>query len=203
MKKSIKLYLIWLIEILEILKKSIGISWSIKELKGRLSIPKLNLWTKNNRVSSKPPKSRIQLEASIEALENFKASKTHTPSGIKKVIKKQKEAIKERFKEMKKPIDITDKEAEYLYLLFENKDATFFIDKIGASTFQNEIHNVIEAKGSDFEYFVERMKRFFDGEFDDDVMQKLDNLYNIILDYKDEKQTDEAFKTLEKYGVKY
>lgn len=136
-------------------------------------------------------------------MEKFKASKTHTPSGIKKVIKKQKEAIKERFKEMKKPIYISDKEAEYLYLLFDNKDATFFIDKIGASTFQNEIHNVMEAKGSDFEYFVDRMKRFFDGEFDDDVMEKLNNLYNTILAFKDEKQTDEAIKTLEKYGVKF
>ena len=184
------------------MKKNFGISWSVKKLKGELSIPKLDLWTNKNRVSSKPPTSKVALESAIEYLEEFKKAKTHTVRGIKNVIKKQKENIKQRFAEMKRPIQISDIEAEYLYMMFEDKDTQFFIDKIGASTFQNEIHNIMEAD-VDFDYMLDRFSKFFDGEFDEDVIEKLNNIYNIILAYKSTKQPYEALDTLKKWGVKY
>lgn len=105
-------------------------SWAGKILSNKLSQPKLNLITKNNRISIKNLSqfNNNQLEFINNALDNFINSDTSTIRGIKKIIKNIKQSIGKNYKNLK---DIEDK----IYSYLEQIDYNLIFRYIDSSAF--------------------------------------------------------------------
>lgn len=82
--------------------------------------------------------------------------------------------IKEKFKE--RDIDISSDEAEALYDMLTNSDTMYFIDRIGASEFWNEIQDAKEQNDT-YNQFEFRFLVYFDDPMDDDIKDRLKRIY--------------------------
>lgn len=150
-------------------------TWAVKKLKNRLVSPLYNGWTKKGRVSISKPNDITELIARISAIDKFMKSKTHTVSGIRKIIKGIKETIKEKMKD--RDFDITDDEAEALFDMFEDDDVKFFTDRMTPSQFWFEIQDAREHNDS-YDEFYERFLQYFDeNTIDDDYRDRLMRIY--------------------------
>lgn len=84
------------------------------------------------------------------------------------------EMIKEKFKD--KDIIITPEEAEAMYEMLTDDDTRFFIDRMGASEFWNEIQDAKEQNDT-YNQFEFRFLLYFENPLDDDIKDKLQRIY--------------------------
>lgn len=154
-------------------------SWAVNNLKNRLDSDKLNAWTKTGRISIKNDYSIPQMRAVIKANELFLKSQTSTLVGIRHLKKKVTKAIQESLSNDK--VTISDKEAENLYKILEDKDNRGIVDKLGGSTIFGIANDVVR-KNDNKDKFLDKVKQYliYDKE-DKDTIDQLNNIYNIIM----------------------
>lgn len=149
-------------------------TWASKKLKDRLSSDLVQAWTNKGRVKINKNMSIAQMRASIKATEQFLNSKTSTVKGIKQVTKRIKKDIKKSLSTEEQ--DLSDEEVESLYNLFSEDYAKDLIDKIGASELWTEILDAKEFNDNE-EDFIDRIKNYLDFGNDDDMIEKLQIIY--------------------------
>lgn len=110
-------------------------SWAVNQLYERIdndNIRGISSLTGNIRVDKNM--SDIQLKAIKKATEIFldpKKTQTSTLRGITKAINNMQEALKKNYSDINKPL--SDKDAEKLYNIIENRDIRNTVEQIGAS----------------------------------------------------------------------
>lgn len=102
--------------------------------------------------------------------------KTSSISGIKDVIKQQKENIKIAFSD--EDIQITNEEAETLYQLYEDKDAVSLSDYMPSSLIQALIVHAKKQNMSKQQFLKTVMMHGIDSSNDVDIRRSLTNIYN-------------------------
>lgn len=153
-------------------------SWAVNNLRNRLDSDKINAWTKSGRVSIKSNYTIPQMRAVIKANEQFLKSQTSSLVGIRNVKKKVTKAIQDSLSD--ENVTISDKEAENLYKILEDKDSRGIVDKLGGSTVFSIATDTIKSDGNKQD-FINKIKQYlvFDRE-DKDTIDQLNNIYNII-----------------------
>lgn len=151
-------------------------SWAGKKLKEKLStVEGFNLKT------MKIPKgtSKADLKAINKALKNFLKSQTSTIKGIKGV----EETTKKGLKNLVSDIDnITNKDIETLYSLFNDKDFQFIIKNydIEASDLDTLIAET-RAEGGTSDDFLRKVENYIYSDSlykDEDLVNALESIYN-------------------------
>ena len=107
-------------------------SWAINQLYEKIDNKNVNGisdLTGNIRISKNM--TEIQLKAIQKATNKFLESQTSTLRGVKKAINNMQDAIKANYSSVNKPL--SDKDAEKLYSLLEDRETRGTVEKIGAS----------------------------------------------------------------------
>ena len=118
-------------------------SWAYKQLRNALDIRTIEAITPTKRVKINKSLSTRQLNYIKKHVNKFLDRKTSRVKGVKEVIAKQKEGIKQSLIDSKEftgdadeVVDtLTDKDVEVLYSMFKDDDAKELIDLIGSSDF--------------------------------------------------------------------
>lgn len=118
-------------------------SWAYKQLRNALDIRTIEAITPTKRVKINKSLSTRQLNYIKKHVNKFLGRKTSRVKGVKEVIAKQKEGIKQSLIDSKEftgdadeVVDsLTDKDVEVLYSMFKDDDAKELIDLIGSSDF--------------------------------------------------------------------
>ena len=162
--------------ILEIEKRYGKDSWAIGNLRNRLQNPKLNAWTKTGRVSVRRDYSTLQMKAIIKANEQFIKSKTSSTKGIANIKKDVVKSLRETLSD--ETVQLSDKEAENLYKILEDKANRGIVDKLGGSDIFAIVSDTIRADGSK-ETFERKIKQvLIYSQEDKDTVNQLNNIYD-------------------------
>ena len=107
-------------------------SWAINQLYEKIdnnNVNGISTLTGNIRISKSM--SDIQLRAIQKATKIFLDSQTSTLRGVRKAINNMQEALKKNYSDIDRPL--SDKDAEKLYNIIENRDIRNTVEQIGAS----------------------------------------------------------------------
>lgn len=107
-------------------------SWAVNQLYEKIdnnNINGISTLTGNIRISRNM--SDIQLKAIQKATKIFLDSQTSTLRGVRKAVNNMQEALKKNYSDINKPL--SDKDAEKLYNIIENRDIRNTVEQIGAS----------------------------------------------------------------------
>lgn len=107
-------------------------SWAVNQLYEKIdnnNINGISTLTGNIRISRNM--SDIQLRAIQKATKIFLDSQTSTLRGVRKAVNNMQEALKKNYSDINKPL--SDKDAEKLYNIIENRDIRNTVEQIGAS----------------------------------------------------------------------
>lgn len=154
-------------------------TWASGKLKNRIKSNKTKgLLYKGKRIKLKPKMTKTNLIQVQKATKQFLDSATSTNKGIKKVRESTIKSIKDTLNLGKgKEKRISDKDAEFLYSMLEDKSPRDLIDEIGASTVWWEVDLARQQHTSEYE-FVERLNMYIEQGMDDDLRQQAIHIYN-------------------------
>lgn len=161
-------------------------SWAINQLYERIdndNIRGISALTGNIRVDKNM--SDIQLKAIKKATEIFldpKKTQTSTLRGITKAINNMQDALKKHYSDFdpKNPKILTDRDAEKLYNIVENKDIRSTVEQIGASetwtrTLRAKEQNLSKDK------FIDLFRNTKIDINDVDIQADLERIYNMYM----------------------
>lgn len=148
--------------------------YSAKRLKNRLSSYRITSILNNKIKKPSINTTKHKLQALKKATENFLNSLTSTKKGIESMQEEQKKGIRDMFMDNDK--EISDKDVEDYYSLFEDDDFNFFADKIGPSTLWIII-NTAQTNNDSLEFFFNRLQDYIDFANDDDIKMRAERLY--------------------------
>lgn len=117
--------------LVELEKRYDANTWASRNLKARLSKPKINAITKKGRITLSKNLSMQQLRAIEKATNQFLASKTSSLKGMKQIKSSVVNSLQRTLSIDES--DISYEDAELLYSLLENKRTRGIVEKIGAS----------------------------------------------------------------------
>lgn len=154
-------------------------SWAINQLYERIdnkNIDGISLLTGNIKISRNM--TDIQLRAIQKATKIFLESQTSTLRGVKKAINNMQDALKKNYSDIDKPL--SDKDAEKLYSIVENKDIRGTVEQIGASetwtrTLRAKEQNLSKDK------FIDLFRNTKVNINDVDIQADLERIYNMYM----------------------
>lgn len=154
-------------------------SWAVNQLYEKIdnnNINGISTLTGNIRISRNM--SDIQLKAIQKATNIFLNSQTSTLRGVKKAINNMQDALKKNYSDVNKPL--SDKDAEKLYNILENRDVRNTVEQIGASETWTR---VLRAKEQDLnkDKFIDLFKNSKVDINDLDVKADLERIYQIYM----------------------
>lgn len=99
-------------------------TYAVTQLKSKLSIKSIGVFNKSTgRLSLKNKKlTKSQARIVLNAIEDFKRSKTSTVKGVRALTKVQRQELLKRSDNADWVNDLTDKEVEALHKVFDDKD---------------------------------------------------------------------------------
>ena len=107
-------------------------SWAVNQLYEKIDNNNINgISTLTGNIRIDKNMSDIQLRAIQKATSIFLNSQTSTLRGVKKVINNMQDALKKNYSDINRPL--SDKDAEKLYNILENRDIRNTVEQIGAS----------------------------------------------------------------------
>lgn len=154
-------------------------SWAVNQLYEKIdnnNINGISILTGNIKINRNM--SDIQLKAIQKATNIFLNSQTSTLRGIKKAINNMQDALKKNYSDINKPL--SDKDAEKLYNILENRDVRNTVEQIGASETWTR---AIRAKDQDLDKdkFIDLFKNSKVDINDLDVKADLERIYQIYM----------------------
>lgn len=154
-------------------------SWAVNQLYEKIdnnNINGISTLTGNIRISRNM--SDIQLKAIRKATNIFLNSQTSTLRGVRKAINNMQEALKKNYSDINKPL--SDKDAEKLYNIIENRDIRNTVEQIGASetwtrTLRAKEQNLSKDK------FIDLFRNTKVDINDVDIQADLERIYNMYM----------------------
>lgn len=154
-------------------------TWASGKLKTRIRSNKTKgLMYKGKRIKLKSRMSKTNLVQVQKATKQFLESATSTNRGIKSIrdttIKSLKDTLNLGREKGKR---LSDKDAEFLYSILEDKEPRDLIKELGASLVWFEIGLAIEEHYS-LNTFIDRLNSYLIQEMDDDLRRQAEHIYN-------------------------
>ena len=154
-------------------------SWAVNQLYEKIdnnNINGISTLTGNIRISRNM--SDIQLKAIQKATNIFLNSQTSTLRGVRKAINNMQEALKKNYSDIDRPL--SNKDAEKLYNIVENKDIRSTVEQIGASetwtrTLRAKEQNLSKDK------FIDLFRNTKIDINDVDIQADLERIYNMYM----------------------
>lgn len=153
-------------------------TWSSGKLTNRLKSNKTKgLLYKGKRVRLKPRMTKTNLTQVQKATRQFLDSATSTNKGIKQVKQSTIKSLKDTLNlGADKSKRLSDKDAEFLYSVLEDRGVRDLINNIGASTLWSEIryadvNNISEDK------FIDRLNNYMAQDMDEDLKEQAIRVY--------------------------
>lgn len=154
-----------------------GESWATKKLKSRLQNQGNIL--KSGLISTRKNVSEIEKKATLKAINQFLASETSSLRGISKVEKR----IKSNIADYTSDYNLSKKEIDDLYELYEDKDFNDLSKYIPPSDLHILIVETQKRGGTNKdkkEFFINQIKTYADFGNDMDIMKTINRVYNKI-----------------------
>ena len=154
-------------------------TWASGKLKKRIKTNKTKgLMYKGKRIKLKPQMTKTNLIQVQKATKQFLESATSTNKGIKKVKESTIKSLKDTLNlGREKAKRLSDKDAEFLYSMLEDKQPRDLIDELGASTVWWEVDLARAQKTSEY-VFIERLNNYLEQTMDDDLLNQAKHIYN-------------------------
>lgn len=154
-------------------------SWAINQLYERIdnkNVDGISSLTGNIKISRNM--SDIQLRAIQKATKIFLESQTSTLRGVKKAVNNMQDALKKNYSDIDRPL--SNKDAEKLYNIVENKDIRSTVEQIGASetwtrTLRAKEQNLSKDK------FIDLFRNTKVDINDVDIQADLERIYNMYM----------------------
>ena len=153
-------------------------TWSSGKLMTRIQSNKTKgLLYKGKRIKLKPKMTKTNLTQVQKATRQFLESATSNNKGIKKVKQSTIKSLKDTLNlGADKSKRLSDKDAEFLYSVLEDKGVRDLINNIGASTLWSEIryadvNNISEDK------FIDRLNNYMAQDMDEDLKEQAIRVY--------------------------
>ena len=147
-------------------------SWGTKRLKALLDNDRLNAWTEKGRTKISKNMTENELHTVQRAIRSFLSNKqTSTVAGVKKRIKNLKKGIK-------RELDVSEKEAEYIFSYFDDENFKYLMTFSGKPS--NEINAIQEAreKNESWRTFEKKFKSIVYFSKDSDYRKHLKKVYD-------------------------
>lgn len=154
-----------------------GESWATKKLKSKLQ--NQNNILKSGLISTRKNVSEIEKKATLKAVKQFLESETSTLTGIKRVEKR----IKSNIKDYTSDFELSKKEIDDLYNLYEDKDFQDLSKYIPPSDLHILIVETKKRGGTNKErkeFFINQIKTYAEFGNDMDISRTINKLYNKI-----------------------
>lgn len=151
-------------------------TWASKKLEQRLDTKVLKAINKQGKIKVSRNLTNTQLLAIQKATNQFLASATSRPSGIKSVKEKTIDSLRAT---LSKDIDLADIDVETAYDMLSDKDFDYFNkdDRIGASTMWALIEDAVELEQNE-NTFINNLLNIMDFSNDKDAIDKARRLYD-------------------------
>lgn len=154
-------------------------SWAINQLYEKIDNKNVNgISTLTGNIRIDKNMSDIQLRAIQKATSTFLDSQTSTLRGIKKAVNNMQDALKKNYSDIDKPL--SDKDAEKLYNIIENRDIRNTVEQVGASETWTRALRAKEQNLSKDE-FIDLFKNTDIDINDLDVKADLERIYQIYM----------------------
>ena len=154
-------------------------TWASGKLKNRIKTNKTKgLMYKGKRIKLKKKMTKTNLIQVQKATKQFLESATSTNKGIKKIRESTIKSIKDTLNLGKKQGQrLSDKDAEFLYTVLEDKGVRDLVNEIGASTLWSEIKFASDNNLSS-NSFIDRLNMYMSQDMDEDLKQQAIHIYN-------------------------
>ena len=154
-------------------------TWASGKLKTRIRSNKTKgLMYKGKRVKLKKYMSKTNLVQVQKATKQFLESATSTNKGIKGVRENTIKSLKDTLNwGREKGKRLSDKDAEFLYGILEDKQPRDLIKELGASLVFFEVGLAIENHYSR-QTFIDRLNSYLVQEMDEDLRSQAEHIYN-------------------------
>lgn len=154
-------------------------TWSSGKLKKRIKSNKTKgLMYKGKRIKLKKKMTKTNLIQVQKATKQFLESATSTPKGIKKIKESTIQSLKDTLNLGKeKGKRLSDKDAEFLYSVLEDKGVRDLVNEIGASTLWSEIKYASDNNISE-NNFIDRLNMYMTQDMDLDMKEQAIHIYN-------------------------
>lgn len=153
--------------------------WAVKSLKANLDNDLLNAWTEKGRIRIPKTASEDDIEKIRLITKKFLDKNTSSLKGIKSRVSDIKKTIKEKGK--RNDIEISDDEAEIIYYALNDEDINWLMNETRLASdvwvFIAEAKDKRESKDE----FVTRVANYINNTNDEDVKNKLEEIYNKYL----------------------
>lgn len=154
-------------------------TWASGKLKNRIRTNKTKgLMYKGKRIKLKTKMTKTNLIQVQKATKQFLESATSTNKGIKEVRESTIKSIKETLNlGREKGKRLSDKDAEFLYSVLEDKGVRDLVNEVGASTLWSEIIYASENNLS-VDSFIDRLNFYMAQDMDQDLREQAIRVYN-------------------------
>lgn len=165
---------------LRAIKREFGsLGWAGETIKDKTEYYLVNTWRNyEKRIGIRFNKNTItdeQIDATLAYMNNFLKSKSATVRGVKRIMTKQQESLKQTLSTDDK--ELTIEESKSLYKLFDDKDYNYITKFIPESDLFVLLQDAKENKDTEEQYF-KRVENYITIGEDDDLREALLNLYN-------------------------
>lgn len=154
-------------------------TWASGKLSKRIKSNKTKgLMYKGKRIKLKPKMTKTNLIQVQKATKQFLESATSTNKGIKKVKESTIKSIKDTLNlGREKEKRLSDKDAEFMYGVLEDKGVRDLVNEIGASTLWSEIKYASDNNLSQ-DGFIDRLNMYMAQDMDIDMRDQAIHIYN-------------------------
>lgn len=158
-------------------------AWAIHDLYGKLDAPYSKAITPFGQIRITKDMSSAQLNLVRRSVKEFLQAKTSKLTGIRQAKANMIAGIQKTLSATQQ-VELTDKEAQALYRLVEDKDTRGTVEKIGASDLWKLLIDAREKKMNK-STFLATVKSYYDFSNDRDVKDDLRNFYNTYVKPKE------------------
>lgn len=154
-------------------------TWASGKLKNRIRTNKTKgLMYKGKRIKLKQKMTKTNLIQVQKATKQFLDSATSTNKGIKEVRESTIKSIKETLNlGREKGKRLSDKDAEFLYSVLEDRGVRDLVNEVGASTLWSEIRYASDNNLS-VDSFIDRLNFYMAQDMDQDLREQAIRVYN-------------------------
>lgn len=165
---------------LRAIKREFGsLGWAGETIKDKTEYYLVNTWRNyEKRIGIRFNKNTItdeQIDATLSYMNNFLKSKSATVKGVKRIMAKQQESLRQTLSTDDK--ELTIEESKSLYKLFDDKDYNYITKFIPESDLFVLLQDAKENKDTE-EQYLKRVENYITIGEDDDLKEALLNLYN-------------------------
>lgn len=153
------------------------IGWAGSILKNRTEFNLVNTWRGSKGIKASKSLSEEQMKATIIAINKFLNSQTSSVKGIKKVMTKQQQLLRQKFSSPNK--ELTVEESKTLYSLYDDPDFKDLTNNIGGSA-EDIFSLLVEAKEDSWSKnkFIKELRTIMNRTPDKNMKKKISAIFN-------------------------